>query len=125
MSLRAERSNLLCGGLRLLRRCAPRNDIPGLCQGTLRLPCHRPARNKRQCLCTTTAPRPGIDACAGGCNDSGCLLLNCPISHSSNLRTCGTARADAQRQEGLPRVRRPNTFFVYTPGVSRSYILCG
>jgi hypothetical protein len=30
MSLRAQRSNLPPVGLRLLRRCAPRNDIPGL-----------------------------------------------------------------------------------------------
>jgi hypothetical protein len=30
MSLRAQRSNLLPLGLRLLRRCAPRNDIPRL-----------------------------------------------------------------------------------------------
>jgi len=38
MSLRAQRSNLPSRGLRLLRRCAPRNDINGICPATLRLP---------------------------------------------------------------------------------------
>ena len=39
MSLRAERSNLRLGRLRLLRRCAPRNDIRRTCRMTLRVPC--------------------------------------------------------------------------------------